>query len=150
MSTLYRVHASLEGDVRFIFESITGMQELWGKEDLVSGFYSHSCPRLYELNTIAYWIMEKKAHSHRLKAQINHIAQVAIDLSIKRGTTSLSIIKAENRSLENLQGLLGTHGGGLARPIGIEEHLFEGHAGLDPERRLVGVEKRLKRSVVGA
>ena len=25
------------------------------------GFYSHACPRLYELNTIAYWIMEKNA-----------------------------------------------------------------------------------------
>lgn len=60
-------------------------------------FYSHSCPRLYELNTIAYWIMEKKAHSPRLRAQINQIAQVVMDLSIKRGTTSLSILKAEKR-----------------------------------------------------
>ena len=45
-------------------------------------FYAHSCPRLYELNTIAYWILEKKAHSTRLRAQINQIAQVAIDLSV--------------------------------------------------------------------
>jgi transcriptional regulator with XRE-family HTH domain len=102
VDALYSVHATLQGDVRFVFESITGMQELWGGEEQVSKFYSHSCPRLYELNTIAYWIMEKKAHSNRLKAQINQIAQVAIDLSIKRGTTSLTILKAERRSLENL------------------------------------------------
>ena len=102
MEVLYDLHAPLEGDVRFVFESITGMQELWGGEEQVLSFYAHSCPRLYELNTIAYWIMEKNAHSQRLRAQINQIAQVAIELSIKRGTTSLTILKAEKRSLDHL------------------------------------------------
>ncbi len=100
--SFYGIHGDLNGDVRFVFESLTGMQELWGGEDHIIRFYSHSCPRLYELNTIAYWIMEKKAHSTRLRAHINQIAQVAIDLSVKRGTTSLTILKAEKRSLENL------------------------------------------------
>ncbi len=102
MDAFYGIHSTMEGDVRFVFESLTGMQELWGGEEHILTFYSHSCPRLYELNTIAYWIMEKGAHSSRLKAQINQIAQVAIDLSVKRGTTSLTILKAEKRSLDNL------------------------------------------------
>ena len=100
MNTLYDIHASMKGDVRFVFESITGMQELWGNETNILTFYAHTCPRLYELNTIAYWIMEKHAHSARLRAQINRIAQVAIDLSVKRGTTSLAVLKAENRHLD--------------------------------------------------
>jgi transcriptional regulator with XRE-family HTH domain/KaiC/GvpD/RAD55 family RecA-like ATPase len=100
MEALYSGHSRLHGDVRFVFESITGMQELWGGEDQILSFYTHSCPRLYELNTIAYWIIEKKAHSQRLRAQISQIAQVVIDLSIKRGTTSLTILKAEKRDLE--------------------------------------------------
>ncbi len=98
MDLLYQVHGSLQGDVRFIFESLTGMQELWGSEDRLLSFYSHSCPRLYDLNTIAYWVLEKNAHSQRFRAQINQIAQVAIELNIKRGTTSLTILKAENRN----------------------------------------------------
>ena len=98
MEAVYALHATLTDDVRLVFESITGMQELWGGEDQVLNFYSHSCPRLYELNTIAYWVMEKNAHSPRFRAQISQIAQVAIDLSIKRGTTSLTVLKAENRS----------------------------------------------------
>lgn len=100
MEALYSLHSTLEGDVRFIFESITGMQELWGSEESFLHFYSHSCPRLYELNTIAYWVLEKQAHSPRFRAQINQIAQVAIELSIKRGTTSLTILKAENRQAD--------------------------------------------------
>ncbi len=101
VENLYDLHAPMKGDVRLVFESLTGMAELWGGEDQVLQFYSHSCPRLYELNTVAYWIMEKKAHTPRFRAQINQIAQVAIDLSIKRGTTSLTILKAEKRDLES-------------------------------------------------
>ena len=100
---LYNLHAGLSGDVRLVFESLTGMQELWGGEEELINFYSHACPRLYELETIAYWIMEKKAHSSRLKARITQIAQVVIELSIKRGTTSLTIHKAENRETKNVQ-----------------------------------------------
>jgi transcriptional regulator with XRE-family HTH domain/KaiC/GvpD/RAD55 family RecA-like ATPase len=102
MDVLYGIHATKEGDVRFVFESITGMQELWGGEEHIINFYSHSCPRLYELNTVAYWILEKSAHSSRLLAQINQVAQVAIDLGIKRGTTTLTILKAEKRNLDIL------------------------------------------------
>ena len=97
---LYDVHANLKGDVRFVFESVTGMQGLWGGEEQIVSFYSHACPRLYELNTIAYWVMAKGAHSNRLRARINQIAQVAIDLSIKRGKTYLTILKAERRDLD--------------------------------------------------
>ena len=99
---LYGVHGSLDGDVRLVFESITGMQEIWGGEEHILNFYSHACPRLYELNTIAYWVMEKKAHSSRLRAQISQIAQVVIELTIKRGTTSITLLKAEKRDLDNL------------------------------------------------
>ncbi|MBI5522742.1 MAG: helix-turn-helix domain-containing protein [Desulfarculus sp.] len=102
MDAFYGVHGTMTGDVRFVFESLTGMQELWGGEEAIINFYSHSCPRLYELKTIAYWIMEKQAHSSRLRAQIAQIAQVVIDLAVKRGTTSLTIIKAEKRDLDSL------------------------------------------------
>ncbi len=97
MDALYGIRDSFKGEVHFVFESLTGMQALWGGEDLIADFYSHSCPRLYELNTIAYWIVEKRAHSHKFRAKINQIAQVAIDLSVKRGKTFLSVLKAEGR-----------------------------------------------------
>ncbi len=95
---IYGLHKTLTGDVRLVIESLTGMQDLWEGEDPVLKFYSRSCPRLYELDTIAYWIIEKGAHSGKLKAHINQIAQVALDLSVKRGKSALQILKAEKRS----------------------------------------------------
>ncbi len=96
------IHKTLSGDVRFVFESLTGMEDLWEGEEHILKFYSHTCPQLYELDTIAYWIIEKGAHSNKLKAHINQIAQVAIDLSIERGKTKIKLLKAENRSPKTL------------------------------------------------
>jgi transcriptional regulator with XRE-family HTH domain/KaiC/GvpD/RAD55 family RecA-like ATPase len=98
----YSLHGTMKGDVRFVFDSLTGMQDLWGGEEAILKFYSHACPRLYELDTIAYWIMEKGAHSERLRANINHIAQVAIDLSVNRGKSALTILKADKRTPDAL------------------------------------------------
>ena len=94
---IYNLHKKLTGDVRFVMESLTGMQDLWEGEEHILKFYSHSCPKLYEMDTIAYWIIEKNAHSSKLKAHINQVAQVAIDLSMDQGRSKIKILKAEKR-----------------------------------------------------
>ena len=99
---IYGLHGNLSGDIRFIIDSLTGMQDLWGGEEQVTKFYARTCPRLYELDTIAYWVVEKSAHSSRLKANINKIAQVAIELSVKNGQPALKILKAEKRQSKYL------------------------------------------------
>ncbi|WP_020589816.1 helix-turn-helix domain-containing protein [Desulfobacter curvatus] len=91
------LHRNLSGDVRFVMESLTGMQDLWEGEDQILKFYSHSCPKLYEMDTIAYWIVEKNAHSGRLRAHINQIAQVAVDLTMTQGRSCIKILKADKR-----------------------------------------------------
>jgi transcriptional regulator with XRE-family HTH domain/KaiC/GvpD/RAD55 family RecA-like ATPase len=102
MEAVYRVQQSLKQDVRLVFESLTGMQDLWDGEEHILKFYSRACPRLYELETIAYWLIEKGAHSTRLKAHINQIAQVVVDLTLKRGKATLTINKAQRRQPESL------------------------------------------------
>ncbi|BDD85709.1 helix-turn-helix domain-containing protein [Desulfofustis limnaeus] len=98
---MYGLHGHMSGQVHFIIDSLTGMQALWG-EDRVLDFYIRTCPRLYELDTIAYWLIEKGAHSAKLKANINKVAQVVIDLSVRRDTSSLKIIKAEKRHSKHI------------------------------------------------
>ncbi|MDA8403546.1 MAG: helix-turn-helix domain-containing protein, partial [Desulfobacteraceae bacterium] len=95
---IYGLHKTLTGDVRLVIESLTGMQDLWEGEDPILKFYSRSCPKLYELDTIAYWIIEKGAHSTKLKSHINQIAQVVIDLSLKKGRSEIKILKADKRT----------------------------------------------------
>jgi hypothetical protein len=54
--------------------------DIWGDENLTHKFFTYSCPRLYDLQTVAYWILEKDAHTASFKANLRHITQVAIEL----------------------------------------------------------------------
>jgi transcriptional regulator with XRE-family HTH domain/KaiC/GvpD/RAD55 family RecA-like ATPase len=122
---IYGIHQNLKGDVRFIFESLTGMQDLWEGEEHILKFYSHSCPRLYELDTIAYWIIEKGAHSSRLKAHINQIAQVVVELGLKRGKSTLAILKAHNRHPDSLNKPEAFWSDGMAVSFDVDKPLPE-------------------------
>lgn len=102
--TLWGTYASLEGDVRFVFESLTGMQELWRDPEAVLDFYRQTCPRLYELDTVSYWIFKGDGPAPAMRAQLNTIAQIAIDLAVRRGKTFLTAVKTGNRGKGHLNG----------------------------------------------
>ncbi len=85
-------------NARYVFDSLTGMLDLWGDEDVVLRFFGHLCPRLYDLSTIAYWLLEKDAHSERFVAKLRHITQIVLEVTVTRGTHMLTLRKAINRS----------------------------------------------------
>jgi len=60
-------------------------------------FFTYSCPRLYDLQTVAYWVLEKEAHTPSFKANLRHITQVAIELDKKNGELFFKVIKSEGR-----------------------------------------------------
>lgn len=82
----------------YIFDSITGMLELWDEERQALSFFSYMCPRLYDLNTVAYWILEREAHSGQLLANLRHITQVVLELSVDEGEPMVSLKKCEGRA----------------------------------------------------
>jgi KaiC/GvpD/RAD55 family RecA-like ATPase/quercetin dioxygenase-like cupin family protein len=83
---------------RYVFDSITGMQDLWNEESITYKFFTYMCPRLYDLDTVAYWILEKDAHSQAFKANLRHITQVVIDLFKKGEDLFLKTLKLDNRT----------------------------------------------------
>ncbi len=96
--TLWGTYSSLDGDVRLVFDSLSAMQELWGAEDSVWKFYSASCPKLYELQTVSYWLARKDFHSEKFRHKVAEMAQVVVDLSVRRGRSFLTTLKADRRS----------------------------------------------------
>ncbi len=84
-------------NTRYVFDSLTGMLDLWGDEDAVLRFFGHICPRLFDLSTIAYWLLETEAHSPRFLAKVRHITQVVLEIGISRGIRTLTLRKAANR-----------------------------------------------------
>jgi Nif-specific regulatory protein len=82
---------------RYLFDSLTGMLDLWGDEDKVLRFFGHICPRLYDLGTIACWLLETEAHSQGFLAKVRHITQVVIEVAVAGGVSTMTVRKAMNR-----------------------------------------------------
>jgi len=81
----------------YVFDSLTGMLDLWGDENRVVRLFGHLCPRLYDLSTIAYWLLETEAHSDAFLAKVRHITQVVIEVSLARGQRAVAVRKAAGR-----------------------------------------------------
>jgi transcriptional regulator with XRE-family HTH domain/KaiC/GvpD/RAD55 family RecA-like ATPase len=94
---LDRIEVEKGAGVRYVFDSLTGMQDVWGDENATHKFFTYSCPRLYDLQTVAYWVVEKDAHTPSFKANLRHITQVAIELSRENGELFLKVIKIKGR-----------------------------------------------------
>ncbi|MDY6854228.1 MAG: helix-turn-helix transcriptional regulator [Thermodesulfobacteriota bacterium] len=71
---------------KYVFESLTGMQELWGERETLR-FFTYTCPKLFELKALAYWPLAKGAHSDVFLASISHITQLVISLSFQKDSS---------------------------------------------------------------
>ena len=82
----------------YVFDSLTGMLDLWGDENRVVRLFGHLCPRLYDLSTLAYWLVETEAHTEAFLAKVRHITQVVIEVSLANGQRALTVHKAAGRN----------------------------------------------------
>jgi transcriptional regulator with XRE-family HTH domain/KaiC/GvpD/RAD55 family RecA-like ATPase len=94
---LNSIEDNLPSKTRYIFDSLTGMQDLWGDENRTYKFFTYICPRLYDLGTVAYWILEKEAHSQAFKANLRHITQVVLELYKRKDKLYIKALKLEGR-----------------------------------------------------
>jgi transcriptional regulator with XRE-family HTH domain len=83
----------------YIFDGVTGMNELWKDETAVLDFFTFTCPKLYDLNALAYWVLSREAHSREFIAGIMHITQIVFAIN---GTDSeyyeLKVHKLQDRT----------------------------------------------------
>ena len=49
LEVLRRVGSEMPPDTRYIFDSLTGMFDLWCDEEIVLRFFGHFCPRLFDI-----------------------------------------------------------------------------------------------------
>jgi transcriptional regulator with XRE-family HTH domain len=96
---LSQLEDELGGGTRYVFDSLTGMQELWNSEAAL-GLFLRSCPRLYEMRTVAYWILDRDAHARSFLARLAHTTQVVLDIRSSEAGHELAVVKAQGRPSE--------------------------------------------------
>ncbi len=95
--TIASVESTISSPTAYIFDSLTGMQNLIKDENLTYSFFTYMCPRLFDLDSVAYWILERNAHSQKFKANIRHITQVVLELYRKRDNLFIKALKLARR-----------------------------------------------------
>jgi transcriptional regulator with PAS, ATPase and Fis domain len=98
----------------YVFDSLTGMLDLWGDESRVVRLFGHLCPRLYNLSTLAYWMVEPEAHTESFLAKVRQITQVSMQVSLSNGQWVLIVHKASGRKAEIA----------VPQPLDVDEELL--------------------------
>ncbi|MFN8232245.1 MAG: helix-turn-helix domain-containing protein [Actinomycetota bacterium] len=83
-------------NTRYVFDSLTGLQEMWGTHEALS-FFLRSCPRLYELRTVALWLVDHGAHDRSFLSRLARVTQVLVRIEADDEGMALRVIKAEGR-----------------------------------------------------
>lgn len=89
---------SREGSNRcYVFDSLSDLQHFWATDLMIGDFFFITCPYLFELNTIAYFAIQRHRHSFKAIARIREITQVLIDVYNYDGRICLHPIKVHRR-----------------------------------------------------
>ncbi len=84
-------------DVFYLFDSLSELLSAWATDLMIGNFFRVTCPRLYQLNTIAYFAIMRNSHSHNTLARIRKTTQLLIDVYRQDNSFYVHPLKVENR-----------------------------------------------------
>lgn len=85
----------------YLFDNLSVLAESWGDDELVE-FFQHVCPRLFELDAVAYFCLVKGEQSNRAVAKIRDTTQILLDVYEDAGRVLLKPIKVWDRYSERM------------------------------------------------
>ncbi len=94
----------------YVFDCLSDLAADWFSDRMLGNFFRIVCPYLYELETIAYFALQKNAHSFHATDGINNTAQVIIEVFRKENKLYIYPLKVWKRHsptlymLHSLQG----------------------------------------------
>ena len=67
-------------EVFYVFDCLSDLLNIWATDMMIGNFFMVTCPRLYELDTIAYFAIYRKNHSGKTIARIRETTQLLLDI----------------------------------------------------------------------
>lgn len=77
------VHDLIEQEGRgamYVFDSISTLAEEWATDEMLANFFQVTCPFLFQLDTVAYFALDRSRHDAGAVGRIRHTTQVLIDV----------------------------------------------------------------------
>lgn len=96
-----QIHTVIERAGRgaiYVFDSLTHLAETWGSDQSLANFFSLTCPRLRDLDTVTYFGMFRDQHSSYAVEAIRHTTQFMLDVFQLDGRLYVRPMKVQRRS----------------------------------------------------
>lgn len=88
--------------VYYVCDNLTAMRPLLGGEQELRAFFAESCHLLFQLGTVAYWLLLKGEHAAETVAAMRDCTQVFLDFSVRGRKTVLQPTKVLGRYPESM------------------------------------------------
>jgi pyruvate,water dikinase len=122
------IHDTMESmgkRVYYIFDNLSLLARQWGSDESLANFFRTVCPRLFELETIAYFCILRGSHNNQTIARIRDTTQLLIDFYVQNGQSYIRPLKVWDRY----------------SPTMFETHQLISPVGKAPEGPWVGAEQ---------
>jgi len=83
--------------VYYIFDNLSILARQWGSDESLANFFRTVCPRLFELETIAYFCILRGSHNNQTVARIRDTTQLLIDFYVQNGQSYIRPMKVWDR-----------------------------------------------------
>ncbi|MBN1596426.1 PEP/pyruvate-binding domain-containing protein [candidate division FCPU426 bacterium] len=81
----------------YVFDCLSDLLSAWATDQMIGNFFMVTCPYLFELDTIAYFSIERGRHSSKTVARIRETTQLLLDVYNCDGNNYLHPLKVWNR-----------------------------------------------------
>jgi pyruvate,water dikinase len=84
-------------EVCYIFDNLSALVAEWASDELLANFFRVICPYLFELDTIAYFALQRGQHAHSAVARIRDTTQLLINVYHAQGNMYIHPVKVWDR-----------------------------------------------------
>ena len=95
---LHSIIANEGVEVFYVFDCLSDLLNAWATDSMVGNFFRVTCPYLFDLRTVAYFALERGAHSFATVDRIRATTQLLLDLYSKEDVLYLHPLKVWQRS----------------------------------------------------
>ncbi len=81
----------------YVFDCLTDLLDCWYSDLMIRNFFKVTCPFLFELDTIAYFAIQRSAHTYSTIAGIRETTQLLLDLYSVGGESYIHPLKVWQR-----------------------------------------------------
>jgi hypothetical protein len=99
-SFLTAVHQTIERAGRgacYVFDCLSDLAVDWYSDQMLGNFFMLTCPYLYDIEALAYFALQRNAHSFQATTPVSETAQVVLDLYRHKSRLYVHPLKVQQR-----------------------------------------------------